>query len=240
MPQPKTIKKKASESLGKVPDKVLDSGCRDEAPTPQVPKNISCCERKLKRCHPNELLSLQKMVDLKTGKDSEVLQKVLMHPKGVILWSKKTLSVFYKRCKNDITYLDATRSIVQKATKGSAPFYVYELVAEILQRVHLLYLWQHVTCEHTTDSVLYFLQAFQTEFTKMYGRKSAKRPVMIICDGSFVLLQAISWTFCRLNLEDLLQCYFEVITGQLSTEKVDIPILHRCLSHIMKNAKDLC
>ncbi len=51
-----------------------------------------------------------------------------MHPKGVMLWSNKTLSVFYKRCKNDIVYLDATGSVIKKSTAESPPYYVYELV----------------------------------------------------------------------------------------------------------------
>ena len=114
------------ESLGKVPDKVLDSGCRDDAPTPQILKNILCCERKFKRCHTNELISLQKMVDLKTNKDSEVLQKVLMHPKGVIIWFSTKDAKW-----SSIIHLDANRSIVctilcvwigcQKSIKGCIP-----------------------------------------------------------------------------------------------------------------------
>lgn len=63
---------------------------------------------------------------------------------------------------------------------------------------------------------------------------------MIICDGSLVLMHSISITFCRTDLEDLLQKYFLLITGQHPTETFDLPILHRCLSHIMRNAKDLC
>lgn len=98
---------------------------------------------------------------------------------------------------------------------------------------------QYLTCDHTTASVLYFfffLQAFLTDPRKMYGNALFVRPVMIICDSSIVLLQAISSTFCRINLEDLLQRYYDIITGQHSTGKFDIPILHRCLSHIMKKS----
>ncbi len=98
----------------------------------------------------------------------------------------------------------------------------------------------YLTCDHTTASVTYFLQAFQTDMMKLYGKKAVKRPNMIICDGSLVLLNSISFTFCKLSLEDLLQKYFEVITGQYQAEQFDLPILHRCLSHITKNAKDLC
>ena len=235
---PKTV---YLESLQKLPETVMESGCRDEAPNPKVLKNLSCSERKLKRCHENELLSLHKMLTSKTGHDNEVMQKVIMHPKGVMLWSKKTMSVFHKRCKTDIVYLDATGSIVQKDSASSPPVYVYELVVRNPEKgASPLPVATYVTCDHTTSSVLYFLQAFMTDHSKMYGKKSSKRPVMMVCDGSPVLLRAISWTFCQLNLEDLIQQYYEIITGQSTRERVDIPILHRCLSHIMKNAKDLC
>ena len=229
------------DSMQKIPEMVIESGCRDEAPTKEVLRNIAYTQRQLKRPHTNELLSLQMLIDQKTGTDNEVLQRVMMHPKGIMLWSKKTLSIFYQRCKEDIVYLDATGSIVQKESGKSPPYYVYELVVRNPSKgASPLPVATYPTCDHTTASVTYFLQAFQTDLRKLYGKRAVQRPVMIICDGSLVLLQSISFTFCRLSLEDLLQKYFEVITGQHQAERFDLPILHRCLSHIMKNAKDLC
>lgn len=229
------------DSMQKLPEMVMQSGCRDEAPTKEVLKTISWSERQLKRPHSNELLSLQMLINEQKGSDNEVLQRVMMHPKGIMLWSKKTLSVFYKRCKEDIVYLDATGSIIQKGSSTSPPYYVYELVVRNPSKgASPLPVATYLTCDHTTASVTYFLQAFQTDMMKLYGKKAVKRPIMIICDGSLVLLNSISFTFCKLSLEDLLQKYFEVITGQYQAEKFDLPILHRCLSHIMKNAKDLC
>ncbi|XP_056602872.1 uncharacterized protein LOC130419888 isoform X2 [Triplophysa dalaica] len=63
---------------------------------------------------------------------------------------------------------------------------------------------------------------------------------MIICDGSLVLMHAISLVFCQTNLNALVQSYFRILTGKGTAEDFDLPILHRCLSHIMKNAKSLC
>lgn len=162
----------------------------------KVLKNKSYSERKVKRCHQNELLSLQTVVDTKTGKD----------------WSAAEGADARKRCnalveedtdKRDIVYLHATGSIVQRPSASSAPFYVYELVVGNPSKgASPLPLATNLTCDHTTASVLHFLQAFETDLTKMYGNASSKRPLMIICDGSIVPLQAISWTFCRVNLED--------------------------------------
>ncbi len=157
-----------------------------------------------------------------------------MHPKGIMLWSRKTLSVFYKRFKEDIVYLDATGSVIQKSAQRP-PYYVYELVVRNPSKgASPLPVATYVTCDHTTASITYFLQSFQTDLLRMYGSGASKRPVMIICDGSLVLMHSISITFCRFTAE-----YFLLITGQHPADTFDLPILHRCLSHIMKNAKDL-
>ncbi len=100
------------ESMQKITPTVIDSGCRDDAPTKNVLKNITWSERKKTRLHCDELPGLKELIDHQRGTDNDVLQKVMMHPKGVMLWSNKTLSVFYKRCKNDIVYLDATGSVI--------------------------------------------------------------------------------------------------------------------------------
>ncbi len=108
----------------------------------------------------------------------------MLQPKGVMLWSKNTLSVFDKRCKNDMVYLDATGCVIQKKTAESPPYYVYELVVRNPSKGSSpLPVATYVTCNHTTASVTYFLQAFQTDLMGMYGNVAIKRPVMIIWDG---------------------------------------------------------
>ncbi len=170
---------------------VIDSGCRDDAPSKDVLKNITWSERKIKRPHSDEFTSLKKIIDEQPGTDNDVLQNVLMHPKGIMLWLRKTLSVFYKRSKEDIVYLDATGSVIQKSAQNP-PYYVYELVVRNPSRgASPLPVASYVTCDHTTASVTYFLQSFQTDLLRMYGSGSIKRPVMIICDGSLVLIHYI-------------------------------------------------
>ncbi len=63
---------------------------------------------------------------------------------------------------------------------------------------------------------------------------------MYICDGSAVLMQAISQNLCGLSLAELLAQYYNIVTGKAKKNVTELPILHRCLSHIMKNAKVLC
>ncbi len=48
---------------------------------------------------------------------------------------------------------------------------------------------------------------------------------MIMCDGSLILLQAVVYSFCKVSLGQLLQIYYEVVTGKLRDEEFKIPIL---------------
>ncbi len=219
---------------------VFESGCRDKAPTPAVLKNISWNSRKKARRHLNEILSLQKMVEERT--DSEkILQKVLLHPRGVMLWSQSSIRLFHQRCKTDVVCIDATGSIIQKAKGKSSPFYIYELVVRHpIKGSSPVPVATYVTCDHTTSSVTYFLESFQNDYFRLFGKTSQRRPSMIMCDGSLVLLQAVAYSFCKVSLGQLLQIYYEVVTGKLRDEEFKIPIMHRCLSHVMKNAKVFC
>ncbi len=63
---------------------------------------------------------------------------------------------------------------------------------------------------------------------------------MYICDGSAVLMQSIAQNLCGLSLTELLAHYFNIVTGQGKKNALNLLVLHCCLSHMMKNAKDLC
>jgi len=201
-------------------ESVVESGCRDEAPSPGVLKSISWRQRIKERKHKNETLSLQMMVDEKRDEPDEVLQKVILHPKGVMLWSKKSIKIFHQRCKEDIVYLDATGSIVKKSKHSTGPFYVYELVVRNPNKGSSPFpvAFLKSMCPVTTSSIKYFLSASQTDHAKQYGHKNISL-LIIICDGSMVLMQAISLVFCQTNLNALLQSYFQILTGKGTTRK---------------------
>lgn len=77
----------------------------------------------------------------------------------------------------------------------------------------LLPLWPHMS-PVTTASVSYFLGAFLTNLTRLHAQGIKKRPSMLVCDGSIVLLQSLSYNFCRLSLQELLCRYYDR-TGRL-------------------------
>lgn len=101
-----------------------------------------------------------------------MLQKVLLHPKGVMPWSKPSISIFHKRSQEDIVYLDATGSTLKRSENSEGPFYVYELVVRNPKKGSSPFpVATYVTCDHTTASVQYFLSVFQTDRAKQYGQK---------------------------------------------------------------------
>ncbi|XP_034551979.1 uncharacterized protein LOC117821656 [Notolabrus celidotus] len=228
------------ENLAKIDEAVMESGCRDEGPTPQVLRNISSEVRQKSRLHSNKLLSLQFMVQKRTNSPDEVLQKVFLHPKGVLLWSQRSFEIYQERCREDIVYLDATGSI-KKKEKGSPPFYVNELVVRHPHKGSSpLPVATYLTCDDTTASVTYFLEAFLTDVARAYGRQAMRSPLMLICDGSVVLMQAICLSFVKRNLHDTINLYYRISTGIATKGDFEVPVLHRCLSHVMKNAKEMC
>lgn len=80
-------------------------------------------KKKKSRQHNNKMQSLELMLQNKT-KDDFVLQKVFLHPRGIMLWSLKSVGIFWELCQEDILYIDATGSI-KKKEEGVPPFYVY-------------------------------------------------------------------------------------------------------------------
>ncbi len=163
------------DSLNKLDDDVLESGCRDDVPATGVLKTTAYTERKKKRLHNNEMISMQLMSENEKGTEDKLIQKIILQPKGVMLWSSKTISLFHKRSKSDIVYLDATGSIVKKAKGESTPFYIYELVVRRpVKGCSPVPGATFVTSEHTTASVSYFLGSFITDCVKLHGTKIRK------------------------------------------------------------------
>ena len=59
-------------------------------------------------------------------------------------------------------------------------------------------------------------------------------------DGSVVLMNAIATAFCDTSLELVMERFFRIIFGRALPSDFKYPVMHRCLSHIMKNAKMMC
>ena len=210
-------------------------------------KTVSWSQKMKRRRHKNEIISLQKMLEEEEGEEDEerVIQKIGLHPKSVMLYCAKTLSVFFDRCKDDIVYLDTTGSIVLKGKGQISPFYIYEVVVRHPTKGSSpLPVATYVTIDHTTASISYFLGSVVTDWIKQHGPKVKTRPVMIICDGSVVLLQSLSLNFCGVSLQELLSRYFLIVAGQCHWSSHPPQMLEscneKCKGALQKTVSDVC
>lgn len=188
-----------------------------------------------------KLLVSWKCSKKKTDEPDEVLQKVLLPPKGVMLWSKRSIRIFHKRSKEDIVYIYATGSILKTAKTKWGSFLCVWAGGQKPKEWLLSFSCCYV-CDLWPHNGLYplFSQFFSDRSCKTIWGKKNISPLMVICDGSMVLLQATSMAFCKTNRNALLHSYYNVLTGKGTSQDFSHPILHHCLSHIMKNAKTLC
>lgn len=102
------------DNLAQMSPTVFESGCRDEAPTTNALASMLWSSRQLQRPDEDEIKSLQKIAEGRKEEDRH-LQKVLLQPKGIMLWSHRTIEIFHERCKEDVVYIDATGGVVRKS-----------------------------------------------------------------------------------------------------------------------------
>lgn len=156
------------KKLAKINEDLMESGCRDEAPTPQVLKSISWEVRQRSHLLSNDLLSLQIMLEKKKNSPEEVLQEVFS-PKVFFCGLLGVLKSF-RSDAGRTSFIWMLQGALKKKEKGSPPFYVYELVVrQPTKNCSPLPVATYLTCDHMTASVLYFLEAFQTDVARYYG-----------------------------------------------------------------------
>ncbi|ESO05805.1 hypothetical protein HELRODRAFT_171479 [Helobdella robusta] len=197
------------------------------------------CIKELCPEHPNEMESLRLLKEdfEKQHESYACLQYIFTEPSSVMLWSKESLKILRQRCIDDVVYIDATGSIVKKRKH---PFYIYEMVVRSSMKGGSPFpVATYLTNLHSTASILSFLNFLYSDYCKLFGKSSRVSPRYFICDGSIVLLQALARTFCYELLESVMERYYRIVVGHGNTKDFQKPIIHRSLSHIMKNAKVL-
>jgi hypothetical protein len=196
------------EKLQGLGEDIYESGCRDGVPTAGVLKTLSSEKRGHNRLHEDDMLGLKMMAEEERGTESALIQQISQKPKAVMLWSAKTINVYFDQCKNDIVYIDATGSVVHRSMGDPKPYYIYEIVVRHPHKGSSpLPVATFVTTDQTTASVSHFIAAFLTDAVRQHGQAVRRRPVMVMCDGSSVLLQSLSMNFCGISLPELLKRY---------------------------------
>ena len=97
-----------------------------------------------------------------------------------------------------------------------------------------------VTTDQSTVSVSFFLHSFLHDEQRIYGHNGVKNPLLIMIDGSAMLLLAVLFCFTGEFVENYFMRCYRVVTGGAQAKDLNKLFVHQCASHFIKNASRKC
>jgi len=224
--------------LSNLSEEEIESGCRDSAPSKTVLKQIRYEARKVLTPFEDESKSLSEIHSQQqqyyTGMIKGTLQMILSRPRGIILFSESTVRIYHSLARTDIVYVDATGSVLL----GDKSCYAYEIVVRHPNEGNPpLAVASYFATSHNIPSISYFLQSFCHAESTLYRKRSL--PKLLMCDGSTALMNAIVLSMFKETFKNYLHRCWLIASGKYTSSFCELPILHLCASHFMKNAKKL-
>lgn len=140
--------------------------------------------------------SVYKLCSKKSNSPEFVLQRVFVHPKGVMLWPLKSIAISWERCQEDILYLDATGSI-EKRRKEPLLFKCMNLLWETLKKPPPPPIQWWLISPMSIQELQWPTTDFSTDASRCFGKKKFPVPLMIMCDSSVFLVQAMCSPFAK-------------------------------------------
>ena len=169
-------------------------GAYTYAPSQAVLQNLKCQGNISQRYTDNWVLNIEVMAE--NFAETFVRDFTVRLP-GIILYTDAQIKTYYKICRKDIIYLDATGSIMKKFANHK-DFQIYTLL------VRHPYaggpsppVAAHITTRHDAGSIRRFLEIFLNDALKICGSKT--KPIMVMIDGSMAMWNAVLRAFCESN-----------------------------------------
>jgi len=169
-----------------------------------------------------------------TGMIKGTLQMMLSRPRGIILFSESTVHIYDFLARIEIVYVDATGSVLL----GDKSCCAYEVVVRHPNQGNPpLAVASYFATSHNIPSISYFLQSFYHSESTLYRKRSL--PKLLMCDGSTALMNAIALLIFKETFKNYLHRCWLIASGKYTSSFCELPILHLCASHFMKNTKKL-
>jgi len=169
-----------------------------------------------------------------TGLIKGPLQMILSRPRGINLFSESTVRIYHSLTRTDIVYVDATGSVLL----GDKCCYAYEIVVRHPNQWNPpLAVTSYFATSHNIPSISYFLQSFRHAERTLHRKRSL--PKLLMCDGSTALMNAIVLSMFKETFKNYLYRCWLISSGKYTSSFCELPILHLCARHFMKNAKKL-
>ena len=189
------------------------------------------------------LQEIKRIQELEGGKLPGVLRKINFMPPAIVMYSHSSINIYHYISRRDILYLDATGSILKnnKCFGSSKKYLLYDLVIRhpILGNPPLV-IASLVTTDQSTVSVSFFLHSFLHDEQRIYGHNGVKNPLLIMIDGSAMLLLAVLFCFTGEFVENYFMRCYRVVTGGAQAKDLNKLFVHQCASHFIKNASRKC
>jgi len=161
---------------------------------------------------------------------------MLSRPRGIILFRESTVRIYHSLARTDIVYVDTTGSVML----GDKSCYAYEIVVRHPNQGNPpMAVASYFATSHNIPSISYFLQSFCHAESTLYLYKKRSLPKLLMCDGSTALMNAIVHSMLKETFKNYLHGCWLIASGKYTSSFCELPILHLCASHFMKNAKKL-
>jgi len=227
------------QNISSLSPEEVSSGCRDACPSNDVLKKVRQEARSVPTPYHNEwetLAEIREQQQEGCGKSMKgTLQTITMHPRGVALFSEDLIRISHKRAKQDIVYIDATGSVVL----GDKRCYAYEIfVRHPVAGKPPLAVASHFTTSHNIPSISYFISSFCHAASLLY-RNNKTLPKLVCATAAWLLFNPLFQSFFKENLQSFLDRCVLIASGQYTHSMTELPFLHLCASHFLKNARTI-
>ena len=229
-----------------IPDEVKIAGnLSSVGSSPEVIRRISTEAKKQNALHPYEWTSLCQMADtIPIQKDKKKVSGFIHHvsimPSYVIYWNDSSIRLWHQLAKNNTVYWDATGSIITSRPQENRYLYYELALANPNTKEASIPVSSMISSNHDTPQIHYWLSKFRLQEKQMFGHANAAVPRQINSDRSLVFMQSALTEFCGETLDTFRTRAWRIISGKATESDKKKTIPHGCLSHTMKNSKDLC
>lgn len=229
-----------------IPDDVKIAGNVSSVGTStQVLRKIASQSRRVGAMDADEWKSLLKMsTEMSfTSLNKKVkgfIQHISLVPSYVMYWNESGIRLWHQLANNSTVFWDATGSIIKTRSDESKYLYYELALANPTPKEPTIPVASMISTSHDTPQIHYWLSKFRLEEKKLFGHGNVAIPRQVNSDRSLVFLQSALLEFCGETINTFRSRAWRILNGTASTADLRKTVPHGCLSHTMKNFKELC
>ena len=156
---------------------------------------------------------------------------ICYHPLIVHMWIEDQVRLWHRRCADDISYLDATGSIVANHN-GKRVLYYGLVVRHPNEGDPSVAVAEMITSDQSTGNIRFFIERFRRDESRIYsGRLTSPR--QLNTDYSKAILLAVLKEFNNETLEAFFQRAFRILNKEGTEQDFELTIPHVGCSHFM-------